>query len=74
MRGLNNLKNSLCWYCDNAYGGCEWAQEFKPVEGWNAEPTEIKDKTRDTTISSYNVKSCPKFIPDEKFTKKDGRH
>lgn len=58
-------KATLCWFCDKATcSGCSWSKEFKPVEGWDAEPTLVtqwsgKGKPRQT--SSYMVYSCPDF-------------
>ena len=50
---------SICWKCKNAYGGCSWSENFIEIDGWEAEKTEI----------SYNIKSCPEFEIDTKFSK-----
>ena len=50
----------LCWLCKNACSGCVWTKRFKPISGWVAEPTVIKNDTGDT--SSYSIKRCPEFI------------
>ncbi len=58
----NVLRNRFakCWYCQNAEGGCEWSDGFKPVPGWDATPSIIKDEEGD--ILSYHIRSCPKYI------------
>lgn len=49
-----NREESICWECENACTkGCSWADEFIPVDGWEAEYCEKYD--------SYSVKSCPLF-------------
>ena len=50
----------LCWRCKNACGGCSWSRELKPVDGWTAEPTIVKDSNGD--FPSYKIKKCPEFI------------
>ena len=50
----------LCWRCKNACGGCVWSKEFKPVIGWTAEETIIKDTLGD--FQSYRITKCPEFI------------
>ncbi len=60
------IKETLCWSCANACGGCEWSQKkAKPVPGWTAEKTKIRlDKGK--TSESYLVIKCPKYKPDGK--------
>lgn len=50
--------DSLCWDCKNAVGGCEWSQNFTPVDGWEAIPRTICDE------DSFCVIKCPKFVED----------
>lgn len=51
--------HSLCWCCVHSVdNGCEWAAHNKPVDGWEA-VIDVCDAT--TRLTSYNVKSCPKF-------------
>lgn len=50
---------AICWYCENAEGGCEWTRCFKPVPGWDAEPRIVKDDEGD--IRTYHIRSCPKY-------------
>lgn len=58
-------RHTLCWTCQWAggkEGKCPWASEFKPVPGWNAEPTKIY--TRDAKgnyIDSFIVNECPLY-------------
>ena len=47
-------KGTLCWVCQNCFGGCSWSSEYIPVEGWKAK----------TTTASYLVLSCPEFLPE----------
>ena len=49
-----------CWLCKKACGGCSWSKYLKPVDGWVAEPTIVKDSTGD--FPSYKIKECPEFI------------
>lgn len=50
----------LCWRCKNACCGCSWSREQKPIDGWTAERTIVKDAKGD--FSSYKIKNCPQFI------------
>ena len=50
----------ICWNCRKATGGCSWADDFKPVEGWEARPTMIDDMEQ-----SFEIKSCPEFEQDD---------
>ena len=60
-------QETLCWHCKYSALGdkspCEWAREFKPVDGWDAEQTHINYTIRSDPrrIDSYCVNSCPKF-------------
>lgn len=53
----------MCWDCKNACCGCCWSQDFKPVPGWKATPTKIKQK-EGIFIDSYIVHDCPQFEKD----------
>lgn len=60
---------TLCWDCVKADGGsdCEWANgKFRPVKGWNATPTQIRNKHKGKIryVPSFIVHECPKFEPD----------
>jgi hypothetical protein len=53
---------TLCWKCQRADGKCRWSREFKPVEGWLAIPTKVKEQgKKDQYITSFNVYACPEF-------------
>ena len=56
---------TLCWKCKRALPtyGCEWADNFEPVKGWNAIPTKLKNGYN-SFIDSYIVIECPKFEQD----------
>jgi hypothetical protein len=55
-------RRTKCWICKNAFGGCSWSREFKPVEGWTAERNDMKVHNR--WDESYIVDDCPEFVPD----------
>lgn len=69
----NNSKQTLCWKCKKAAGGsdCPWANEFKPVEGWQAMPTIVQmttqTKQREALLQdSFRVHKCPLFERDDR--------
>ena len=54
---MKNHEDSICWNCENACTKrCSWADEFIPVDGWEAEYCE--------KYGSYSVKSCPLFTSE----------
>ena len=57
---------TLCWSCKNACNKCFWSKYFMPIHGWDAEPTEITQKTDCgiRSIKSYYVKACPQYEYD----------
>ena len=62
-------RQTLCWDCANATGGCSWADhnEHKQVPGWEAIETTIRihNPSCDAEATkSYIVLSCPEFIRD----------
>lgn len=63
-------KDTLCWRCGNACGGCSWSREFEPVKGWKAKATLLGrtrtagGKNKYVKERSYTVKHCPEFVPD----------
>lgn len=60
------MKNEqLCWSCKRAIPnhGCEWADKFKPVKGWTATLTKVK-QGRYNYEDSYAIEKCPKYIND----------
>lgn len=60
----SNSKDTLCWQCSKATAGedCPWANEFIPVEGWEATPTTINHYYGNTHTNSFVVRKCPLFI------------
>lgn len=48
--------NFCCAQCVNAVGGCAWSKSFQPVPGWEAIPTQNRD--RDDGIK---ILYCPEF-------------
>lgn len=63
-RDINSYyrKESLCWTCQNCYGGCEWSRSFTQVNGWKAEKTVLP--SNGVNAASYNVIECPKYRTD----------
>lgn len=57
--------DTLCWFCDNACGGCSWSGKFEPVPGWIAIPTKIQAE-KGRKMDSFTVLSCPEFSLTEK--------
>lgn len=68
-KAATSKRNTLCWSCANACGGCSWSDgSFTPVEGWTADETHLlcdRGQWRDKIVSSYLVKKCPKYINDK---------
>lgn len=55
-------QQTLCWSCRRSYtGGCSWADDFEPVEGWQAAPQLIKTHAGYDPDMTYFVTSCPLF-------------
>lgn len=56
---MNENKESICQTCFNF--NCEWHEHFKPVDGWTATPTKIRDMhgASKVVIDSYFVENCP---------------
>lgn len=50
----------LCTGCARAVGFCEWSARLEPVPGWDA----IESKNMSDEGSGYQVKGCPKYLPD----------
>jgi hypothetical protein len=55
--------DSLCWYCQKAYGRCEWSRKEEPVVGWVA----IRNDLPGITGASYCVCWCPLFETDRRM-------
>jgi hypothetical protein len=64
-RVCTHKHDTLCWNCQNACCGCSWSREFLPVAGWKAEPSILTSITH-RSITSYDVISCPQYLPDER--------
>lgn len=52
----------LCWSCGKACGGCSWSKSGKPVEGWEAEESLIRNANQSTV--SYKIMKCPEYVSD----------
>lgn len=52
--------STQCWTCDNACGGCDWADNFKPIEGWVAVRNDISVGLGGY-VESYIVLDCPNY-------------
>ena len=61
--GYNHqFKKQLCFECARAAGFCSWSRNLTPVEGWDAEPSNLGNSTG----CSYRVEGCPLYIKDGK--------
>ena len=60
IRIQSEKRGQPCILCKRATGGCSWSDAFKPVDGWVAEPTIVKDHEGD--FSSFKIKYCPLYI------------
>lgn len=49
-------RDTLCWDCKKACGGCCWSAKLIPVKGWQAMETQKAE------YSSYLVMACPEFV------------
>ena len=73
------IKDTLCWDCGNHFLKCEqrccWSEEFKPVEGWVADSTTIREKNDADSdvvdVSSFLVHECPLYIKQPYVGKKE---
>ena len=62
-------RQTLCWDCANATGGCSWADRYDhtPVKGWTAIQTTLRchsPSSHAETTNSFIVIDCPEFIRD----------
>lgn len=65
------MRQTICWFCRKSGGGCSWSAEFKPVKGWKAEHTIVRNGKRISEIfESYKVIECPKFEQDRQINYK----
>ena len=58
MNERTKAKDQKCWHCKNVTS-CEWGKYGKPIEGWEAEKTEINCGNQ--YIDTYDIRDCPKF-------------
>lgn len=62
-----NKAPTLCWDCANATNNfCPWAESGKPVDGWKAVPTTIKQNGH-VVAHSCHVMYCPMFKRDAEY-------
>lgn len=73
---MDKVKETLCWTCEKSgfgdFSDCPWEREFKPVDGWTAERSDIlfcSDRRRYWT-ESYCVRKCPLYKRQIKKSKK----
>ena len=62
-----NEKQTLCWNCANACGGCAWSDHWRhePIPGWKAEKHQLRINNGLYDVS-YTVHECPEFKPEIK--------
>ena len=58
------IEPSICWFCKNATGGCDWSRGLIPIKGWTARPITI-DKSDKGKKGQYIKKSKPSFRVSE---------
>lgn len=61
---------TLCDRCKNA-SSCRWALYGRPIPGWVAAETVIRNKDHD--IKGFRVKLCPEFVLDKRCVKGEYR-
>ena len=55
----------LCWTCQNACGGCSWADRLEPVSGWTATPVIMRYKDKNMRdLETYSITACPEYTED----------
>lgn len=61
-------KETLCWSCENACGGCSWSRSLTPVEGWEAKKIKIKGNFYvGAVLDSYIIKNCPEYKKERRI-------
>ena len=61
---------SLCWSCQNYYGGCSWSDgTFTPVDGWIAVQSKHKWKQKDSNkkVNGWHIFECPLYEKDKEI-------
>ncbi len=67
MGNVKHKPQTICFKCKTPSPTCPWKYNFTPVEGWEAEETELKiAKSSSSTCKTYNVKSCPLFTDNDR--------
>lgn len=59
----------LCWSCSMNASNCAWMRCYKPIEGWTAKETKVKNsgfQNPDETIPSYEIKKCPNYVKENR--------
>ena len=57
-----NKARTICWECQKSCpGGCCWADDLQPVDGWEAEESVNPDGE-----TQYRVIWCPEFVQDDR--------
>ena len=65
MREKCIKKETLCWKCAKACGGCSWSSlAHKPVTGWTAERRDLYIQNSSVPVESYVVHDCLEYVPD----------
>lgn len=59
---------NICADCYRTIGTCSWEKNFVPVDGWEAKKTTVMVQYKGP-VESYNVVSCPLFVPHPKSSK-----
>jgi hypothetical protein len=54
---------NICIACKNYCGGCSWSSTFTPVDGWDAEETNLHIQ-KGRWIKTYKIKGCPEYEED----------
>ena len=57
---MKNQKDSLCWECRKAVGGCSWSREGRKVKRARVEKKTVKYGNRLLCLSI--VARCPEFV------------
>ena len=63
--GVNGANTNICIDCKKAFGGCPWSESFKPVPGWEAQKTVIRNNWKSPGTETYHITACPLFDRDE---------
>ena len=67
---MSGHKPTICGDCENSVGYCSWSSNLKPVRGWKAKPTIIRNNG--VNFSGFCVIKCPYFVKSERQDSLDG--